>query len=407
MPRIVHAADLHIDSPMRGLVREEGAPEDLLRSATRRAFRNLVDQCVGMRADVLVLAGDLFDGNWNDNGTGAFFVREVSRLAESGTRVVFARGNHDATSEITRQMRLPPGIHELSTSAVESLRFEDLGLRLVGRGFPERAVREDYVRQFPKRDGNDFHLGVLHTNVGDAAGHGNYAPSDLASLQALGYDYMALGHVHAHAVLSRAPWVVYPGNIQGRHVKETGPKGAVRFDIEHGEVRHFERLIVDVVRWSQEDVHIDELEHLEDVHLHIEQALARSANAAEGRPSACRLHIVGASSLHDKLVAQQGALLEEARASGLRLGGAGTWVQSLKVLSRRPASMHATTALDADLDALLLQSETHAEFARSMESLRKALPNEALREHFDTLVADAPKDGVSLLRALLAGTPLS
>ncbi len=410
VPRIVHAADLHIDSPMRGLVRDAQTPAHVahtLTTATRRAFSNLVDACVQSKADLLVLAGDLFDGNWNDNGTGAFFVAEVARLAESGTRVVFARGNHDATSEITRGLRLPTGAFELGTSAVDERRFEDLGIRVVGRGFPERAVRDDYVRQFPTRDGNDFHLGVLHTNVGGNVGHGNYAPSDITSLQALGYDYMALGHVHEHAVLSSAPWVVYPGNLQGRHIKETGAKGAVRFDIEHGRVAHVERLLVDVLRWQRLEISLGDELSLDDVHARVEHRMQEAMLLAEGRPMACRLHLTGATRLHDKLVAHTDALTEEGRASALRLSGAGCWVQSVHIATRRPASLHASTALESDIDRLLARPEYKQGLGETFASLRRTLPNEALRAHLDMLLEGAAEEGAQLLRALLAGESLS
>src|SRR6266511_4052139 len=100
--KFVHAADLHLDSPLRGLARYEGAPLQAIRGATRRAFENLIDLCLEEGAAFLLLAGDIFDGNWRDYSTGLFFAAQLSRLKATGIPVVLVRGNHDAESRITK-----------------------------------------------------------------------------------------------------------------------------------------------------------------------------------------------------------------------------------------------------------------------------------------------------------------
>src|SRR5437762_3171938 len=102
--KIVHAADLHIDSPLRGLERRDGAPAQRVRTATRQAFARLIDLCLREHAAFLVLAGDVFDGDWRDYNSGLYFARELGRLREVGCRVLFLRGNHDAQSDITRSL---------------------------------------------------------------------------------------------------------------------------------------------------------------------------------------------------------------------------------------------------------------------------------------------------------------
>ena len=76
--KFVHAADLHIDSPLRGLDKYEGAPAARLRAATRRALENLVALCIEEQASFLLLAGDVFDGGWKDFSTGLFFASQMS-----------------------------------------------------------------------------------------------------------------------------------------------------------------------------------------------------------------------------------------------------------------------------------------------------------------------------------------
>src|SRR5687767_8508980 len=138
----VHAADLHLDSPLRGLERYEGAPVERIRTATRRAMQNLVALCVEEKAGLLLLAGDLFDGAWKDYSTGLFFAARMSELREAGVRVVIVRGNHDAASAITKSLRLPENVKELSARRPETVVIEEMGIAVHGQSFPTRAVTD-------------------------------------------------------------------------------------------------------------------------------------------------------------------------------------------------------------------------------------------------------------------------
>src|SRR5450432_1382626 len=138
--KFVHAADLHLDSPLCGLPRYEGAPVDAIRGATRRAFDNLIDLCLEEGASFLLLAGDIYDGNWKDYSTGLFFAAGLARLRAANIPVVLIRGNHDAQSQITRHLRLPENVRELSVRAPESFELSKVGVVVHGQGFATRAV---------------------------------------------------------------------------------------------------------------------------------------------------------------------------------------------------------------------------------------------------------------------------
>src|SRR5689334_9322509 len=105
--KFIHAADIHLDSPLRGLEQYEGAPVTQLRGATRRALENLTRLCLEEQVDFLLIAGDVYDGDWPDYSTGLFFAGQMSLLREAGIRVFLVRGNHDAASQITSQLKLP------------------------------------------------------------------------------------------------------------------------------------------------------------------------------------------------------------------------------------------------------------------------------------------------------------
>ncbi len=138
--KFIHAADIHLDSPLVGLAAYDGAPVDLLRGATRRAFQAMVDLAQEEAVDFVVIAGDLYDGDWKDFSTGLFFAAEMQRL---GRPCFLLRGNHDAKSVITRSLKPPANVREFSSRTCETIELPELGVALHGHSFPNRAVPED------------------------------------------------------------------------------------------------------------------------------------------------------------------------------------------------------------------------------------------------------------------------
>ena len=149
--KFVHAADLHLDSPLRGLERYEGAPVERMRGATRRAFENLIDLCLAEDVAFLLLAGDIFDGDWKDYGTGLFFIAQLARLGQAGIPTYLVRGNHDAASQITKYLPLPAHVHELGSRQAETKVLEMPGgaVAIHGQSFATRAVTDDLAVDYP------------------------------------------------------------------------------------------------------------------------------------------------------------------------------------------------------------------------------------------------------------------
>jgi DNA repair exonuclease SbcCD nuclease subunit len=293
--KFVHAADLHLDSPLCGLVRYEGAPLGAMRGATRRAFENLIDLCLEERAAFLLLAGDIYDGNWKDYSTGLFFAAQLSRLRAADIPVVLIRGNHDAASQITKHLRLPPHVHELSVKAPESFEIPNVGVWVHGQGFSTRAVTDDLAAGYPEARRGTFNIGLLHTSAGGREGHENYAPCRLETLVGKGYDYWALGHVHRREVLAEAPYVVFPGNLQGRHARETGPKGATLVTVSDGRIESVEHRALDVVRWTIVEVDVSRAADGHDVVDLASESIARALAESGPITVAARLRIVGST----------------------------------------------------------------------------------------------------------------
>ena len=221
----IHASDIHLDSPLKGLSRYEGAPAERIRGATREALKNLVQTAIDENAAFMVIAGDVFDGDWKDYNTGLFFAGQMSRLRERGIKVFLLSGNHDAASKITRTLKMPDNVHRFSTKRPETLTLEELGVALHGQGFSRPDVTENLAANYPLAFGGLYNIGVLHTAATGREGHELYAPCALDDLIEKGYDYWALGHVHKGEILRESPWILFPGNTQGSHIEGPGPEG--------------------------------------------------------------------------------------------------------------------------------------------------------------------------------------
>lgn len=225
--KFLHCADLHLDSPMRGLSRHEGAPVEALRGATRCAFERVVNLAVDEQVGVVVVAGDLYDGDRDDYQTAVFLQRQLHRLRDAGVRVVLAYGNHDAESEITRRLSVPDNTDVLPAATAGTVVLEDLGIAFHGRSYPTPVVGEDLSVGYPLAVPGVLNVGVLHTSLDGRPGHARYAPCTLEGLIRRGYAYWALGHVHQREQHERdGVTVVFPGNLCGRDVGEIGSKGA-------------------------------------------------------------------------------------------------------------------------------------------------------------------------------------
>ena len=374
---LVHAADLHLDSPLRGLGGYPGAPVEAVRVATRQACEALRDLCVERGASVLLVAGDLYDGDWRDFSTGLFFRSQMSRLREAGVRVVIVRGNHDAASQITRNLTLPDNVRELSAHHAETVVFDDLGVAVHGRSFPQRAVTEDLSRGYPRPVAGALNIGLLHTSVDGREGHESYAPCKLEALREHGYDYWALGHVHAREVLSESPWVVFPGNLQGRHIRETGAKGATVITVEGGRIESVEHAPLDVVRWAESVVDASSATTLEDVIDQARDAIAAAAEAADGRTLATRVIVRGPERILGRVAAARDRAIAELQGVASDVGGVYFEKLSLSRVAERarPAAGEPWIAALANLSSLP-DEELLALADEALGDLRQKLPHE-------------------------------
>jgi len=355
MFRFIHAADIHLDSPLRGLESYEDAPVEEIRGANRRAFDNLVELAIEEDVSFVLLAGDLYDGEWKDYHTGLFFAERMGRLKRQNIRVFMVSGNHDAASRITRTLQLPDNVLVLSTKKPQTILLDHIGVAIHGQGYQSRAMSKNLTEQYPQYNPGYFNIGILHTALNGREGHEPYAPCTLDDLRQKGYDYWALGHVHKREEVSKDPWIVFPGNIQGRHIRETGAKGASLVTVENGAVIGVEHHELDVLRWSVCRVDLSDCEVVNAVHDHVRQALEGEQEQAEARILAVRLVLTGDCPVHPRLLEDSAHLRESFRSMAAGLGD--MWLEKVLFKTDRKGSLKDAMGEETPLAGLMTAVE--------------------------------------------------
>jgi hypothetical protein len=310
---------------------------------------------------------------------------------------VLVRGNHDAASQITRHLDLPDHVTELSSLHPVTLRLEDFGVAVHGQSFRDRSVQEDLASRYPDPVPGVLNVGLLHTSLTGREGHSDYAPCTVETLRSRGYEYWALGHVHQREVVSEDPWVVFPGNLQGRHARETGPKGATVLTVEDSRIASVEHRALDVVRWAVCEVDGADAGSADDVVELVRVALGRAVSASEGRTIAARVVVRGATRAHVALAAHGDQWEGQIRLAGRDVAGDELWVEKVRFATspivdreRLAARDDAVGQVVRALSALREDAPGRAALFESFADLRAKLPQEA-REGLDAIRFDDPE----------------
>jgi DNA repair exonuclease SbcCD nuclease subunit len=291
----LHAADLHLGSPFKGLAADGELPARFA-DCTFRAFDRLIALAIGQQVDAVLLAGDLYDQRDRSLRARLHLMAGLLRLDAAGIRSFLVHGNHDPLEADPGGVALPKSVKVFGPQWEEV----DAGeYRVQGVSFATAEVRENLAAGF-HRQSDGLTIGLLHCNLGGQAEHSNYAPCNLGDLERAGLDYWALGHVHTRAVhsLSGNALAAYPGNLQGRHVNEPGPRGAllVTLDPSRQAAPAVTFVPLDVVRWHRIAVSIEDDDAVDALIDRALAAIARVAVDAEGH--AVRLQLTGRGALH-------------------------------------------------------------------------------------------------------------
>jgi DNA repair exonuclease SbcCD nuclease subunit len=299
--RFIHAADIHLDSPLLSLEEYPGAPVEEIRGATRKALAGLADLAIESGAAFVVIAGDLFDGEWRDCNTGLYFISQMKRLRVAGIPVYISLGNHDAANRMSQSLPWGDNVRFFDYRKPERVEAAGGEATLYSQSFRSRHITEDLTSAFPKGSAGTFNIGVLHTSATGSAQHPLYAPCSIEGLLSHQYQYWALGHIHTRSELARDPWIVFSGNIQGRSVRECGPRGCYVVDVSDrgGVTLGFDPL--DVVRWEVVRLSVDDDTTGEDLEELAQRAIGQAAAEAGDRTLALRFELEGHGSAWNRV----------------------------------------------------------------------------------------------------------
>ena len=397
MFKFIHTADIHLDSPLRGLSHYEGAPVDAIRGATREALKGLVRTAIDERVAFLVIAGDLFDGDWDDYNTGLFFASQMSKLREKHIRVFSLAGNHDAASRITKTLKMPDNVHRFATSRPETVTLQDIGVALHGQGFPRPEVTDNLAVHYPTARKGLYNIGVLHTSATGRPGHEPYAPCKIQDLASKAYDYWALGHIHKREILLESPWIIFPGNIQGRHIRETGPKGCTLVIVEDNGSTTIEEVHLDVIRWAQIDVDVTGAVTGDEVMVKVRSAIEKGSGDSDGRLLATRVTVTGACRAHEVLNEQHERWINQIRAEATDIGGTGVFIEKVTLQTTLPVNLEKLASSESPVGDLLRFINTVekdpaelSNLAETLSVLKSKLPTD-LKHGEDAVDLESPE----------------
>jgi len=395
--RFIHAADIHLDSPLRGLNRYEGAPVDEVRMATRRALENLVTLAIDERVDFVLIAGDVFDGDWQDMNTGFVFVRQMGKLRDCGIPVFTVSGNHDAANKMTRELPYPDNVYILDTQKCETRRLEDLGVAIHGQGYRDQKETRNLALQYCPPTPGFLNIALLHTCLDGRDGHERYAPCQLSELVTRDYDYWALGHVHQRESINggERPYVAFSGNIQGRSIRESGAKGCLLVEADPSGSVQVEFRPLDVMRWEKLPIDCAPAEHRDDVLATVSSQLEHTVSQSDGRAIAARIQLRGNCAIHGELLADDQAFRDEVRACALHRGDNKIWVERVEVLTSPSSLSVEDTALAGDA---ISELATVAREVRSRPELLQSLLDVEAVKHLSNHLPPELRQGEAAIR---------
>jgi len=365
----------------------EGAPVDELRQATRQALNNLVALAITEKVDFVLISGDLYDGDWKDYNTGLYFVSQMSKLREAHIPVYLISGNHDAASKITRTIRFPEGTHVFPKNEPSTLIVKNLDVAIHGQSFASPAVTQNLSLNYPAPIPGNFNIGMLHTCATGREGHEPYAPCTVEDLQLKGYDYWALGHVHQREILSHDPLIVFPGNTQGRNIRETGAKGCMLVTVDEKGRPSADFKSLDVIRWIRLPVDASGAGSGNDVVDLVSENMERILGENSGMPLIARVEIAGSSPAHTDLAAYRERWINDIKSVAVDISGDRIWIEKVKFRTTSPKDIETGAHAEGPigelwryLDTLRSDSDQLIEIGETLKEITRKLPREVMED---------------------------
>lgn len=408
--KILHTADIHLDSPLKSLAMKDEDLQATVKTATRAAFMKIVDTALFEEVSALLISGDLFDGAERSAKTAAFLTTQLDRLLVAGIPVFYIKGNHDAENPITGEVSLPENVHVFDGRGGKR-RIENSDVWIHGVSFSDRHAPESLLPKFGAPEPDAINIAMLHTSLAGSQGHDTYAPCSVAELTKMGFDYWALGHVHKRQVHSEAPWIIMPGIPQGRDIGEAGPKSATLLTIDEKNISVSE-VPTSAAQFIEVRVGADGIESDDELRNRIRSVLLETAQGLVSDAGLVRLSIGGKTARKWQILRDQDSwrevVAELARSTGV------LWVERTKFefgaeTAGAATDTSAVTELGRLMDQIRSESAFTSELRTSLETVlaeipmgrrSSIIPDEAAAEDLTNSLSEA---GAALVLAAMKG----
>lgn len=402
--RFVHAADIHLDSPLRSLALRNPRLAEFVGNASRQVLARIVDLCLEEQVHALLLAGDLYDGEQTSMKTARFLGEQLRRLDAAGIEVFIIRGNHDALSKITKELVFSKNVHVFGgrAEAIEIPRVRgEQSIVMHGLSFAKPQATESLLAKYRPPVAGAINIGLMHTSLGGSPNHDVYAPCSTGDLLNSGFRYWALGHIHRRSTTEGPCAIVMPGIPQGRDIGESGPKSVTLASVlDDGSIVLDER-IVSLAQFERIGVDASGAASWSDLVARIETTLRDATTRSASDHLVARLAVSGTTTMAWNIRRDADLLRTEAEVRAEAIGN--VWIEKLDIDCRRPVASAVENAdpvyaLRRMMNDEIVGSEAfRAEANDIVNDLLAQLPPECRR-------SIAPDDtGLSLLVGRLAG----
>ncbi len=399
MTRILHTADLHLDSPLKSLALRDEDLRARVESATRTALTRIVDTALSEKVAAVLIAGDLFDGAERSARTAAFLLGELDRLRIGEVRVFYIKGNHDAENPVTGALDLPGNVHVFDARGGKA-QLED-GIWIHGVSFSGRHAPDSLLPRFSAPVDGAVNIAMLHTSLAGAAEHDVYAPCSVGDLAGKGFDYWALGHVHRRHVHGRDPWIVMSGMPQGRDMGEAGPKTATLLTITE-ECIEVEELPTSTVEFRNSMLDVTDVESDDRLRAALRDHLREEAEALRSPTGVLRLSLAGASPRHWQILRDRDVWAEQVAAMARDTGV--LWLEKLVFDLDIPDAAAGTSVAIGELASIMTEIRAETGFIATARAEMEAVLSDAPPVIRARLWPDEAKADALVVRLAQAGS---
>jgi len=408
--KIIHTADLHLDSPMKSLALKNPNLREKIQIASRTAFRKITQTCIDKSVSALLISGDLFDGIERSAKTAAFLLSEFDKLSQTNIQVFYIKGNHDAENPNSASIKFPNNVHVFDGRGGNK-QLLDYNIFIHGVSFLDKKAPKSLLSKFGAPIPNAINIAMLHTSLAGTEGHDVYAPCSLAELCGMGFDYWALGHIHKRAIHSKSPLIVMPGIPQGRDIGELGSKSATMLEINDGDISISE-IDTSTIEFKKIQINIEGIDDEENLRSEIHVQLNEVSKSIYSEAGILRVELIGTTNLYWAILRNKEIWQEIIEKSAEMLGN--IWIEKVKYEIKSSFSNleNSNSALDeieniienlhSDLGIQELITEKFNMVYREFPTLKKTklFTNEETETDLKKLLL---KDGVSEILASMRG----